>query len=117
MTPGDFREQRKVRRRFEPGRRNRHETGERQWRTTDSSHHLADVIDGTAALLFLLADVHLDIYGGVELLAVRFLDQRGEQRCPVERMDRLEQTDGLGGLVGLKPADRMQADVGISRDQ
>ena len=45
------------------------------------------------------------------------LGERGDQRRPVDRMDRVEQGDRLLGLVRLELADQVQADVGMALAQ
>src|SRR3954470_25010475 len=83
---------------LDPERGNRHEPGERQRRCANGSGEHADFADRAAALLLLLTDVHLNVDRGEAPRLVRFLDEGIEKRRAIERMDRVEQLDGFGGL-------------------
>ena len=106
-------EQREIRRGLDAQRRNRHQPGQRQRRGADGIHELADLIDRTAALLRLLADIDLDIDRRGAIGLAGFPGQGVEQRAAIERMDGLEQLHRVRGLVRLKLADLVEPDVGI----
>jgi len=90
MAAGEFCEQCKIRCRLEPQRRDGHESGQRQRRFAYGCDELGDLLDRTAALLFLLADVHLDIDARRPRFPAGLFDECVEQGPAIERVDRIE---------------------------
>src|SRR5438309_2334393 len=99
MASGKLGEKREIGRRLNSQRRDGHQPGERQRRTSHRGHDLLDLPDLAAAFLLLLPDIHLDIERGEAMRLLRLPDERVEQRAPVERMDRIEQLYRIAGLV------------------
>src|SRR3954451_11893654 len=117
MPPGDPAEQGEVGRWLNSERWDGHQPRERQRRCANRIDQAPDLVDGTAALLLLLTDVHLDVEPGEAVRFLGFLEQRIEQGSPIERMDRVEQLHRLRRLVRLQPADAVKPYVGMVREK
>ena len=67
--------------------------------------------DRAAAFLRLVADIDLEEAVGPPARLGHRLGERRHQRRAVDRMDRVEQCDGIAGLVGLQAADQVEPQV------
>src|SRR5207237_3641026 len=77
----------------------------------------ADLADSASTLLFLLADVHLDVDRRITPGLVGFFHERIEERLAIKRMNDAEQLQRFGGLVRLQPTDPVESDIRIARKQ
>ena len=117
MIGGDLAQQCKEWRRLDLRRGHAHQPGNRQVGSARLVEQRRYIVNGTAALLRLVPDVHLDKQRHPAAHFVHRAGKRGQQRGAIERMDRVKQADRVLGLVRLQLANQVQANVGLRRDQ
>src|SRR6185312_10911187 len=118
VAPGDLRGQREMRRRCVVERRNAHQAGDREAVTLAAGGDEAvGLLRLNAGFLGLGAGIDLDEQRRAALLPRHFLGERRGKAVAVERMDGVEQGDGVARLVGLQRPDQVQRDAVMARQQ
>ena len=108
VVAGELVEKREERGRFDVLRRDAHETRERNVRGPRLLQQGGQFCHRTAALLRFLADIDLHEARHAAILLVHRPGQGLYQARPVERMNGVEQRDGILRLVRLQLADQVQ---------
>jgi thiamine-phosphate pyrophosphorylase len=117
MAPRQFSEEREIWCGLKPERRDRHQSGERERRSANRIHQFAHLADRAAALLFFLADVHLNVDSWTSRLPLRLFSEWAEKRRTIERVDRVEQPHRLRRLVRLETPDPVHSNTRIPLSQ
>ena len=108
---GQLGKQRKIGCRLGIRRRNGHQARNRQRRLVRRGEQRGQFRNRATALLRLVADIDLQEAGRTPSGPLHRAGERRDQRRPVDGVDRVEQRDGVLGLVRLKLADEVQRDI------
>ena len=111
MAPRKLREQGEIRRRLDFRRGDAHQPDDRQSGRPGRFEQRRKIGYGAAAFLGFVADIDLEEAVGTATARPHRFGERGDQRRPVDRVDDVEQTDSLLGLVRLERADQMEPKI------
>ena len=118
MPSGEIAKHREMRGGRRLDRRNAHEAAHRQLQAIPALRNEAGGVPGSdARLLRFLAGIHLDETVGAPSGARHLCRQRFGKARPVDRLDDVEESDGIAHLVGLERADQMQHEIGTALAQ